>query len=128
MSLKEAIHNTGRSRVKWDDSRGKRQKLSKDTRNVLSGSRILDLSAARILSPRKAYLYETTDGRRIRVFFGTKRVSTSATIRIAVKNKEGLHERKTVAIHHCLTWAWQKAEAEVGGEKCPYDFAKIKLQ
>ena len=95
----------------------KKRKHEKATKEVLSGKRTLDLTQARLLAPHKAYLYETTDGRRMRVFYGARRSSTSSLISIG----------RPLAIHHCLSWAWTVEEAEVGGQKNPYDLSKMKL-
>ena len=50
----------------------KKKKPDKTTKAVLDGKRVLDLTVARQLAPPAAYLYETTDGRKIRVFDGRR--------------------------------------------------------
>ena len=84
---------------------------------------MLDLTVARGLTPPAAYLFETTDGRKIRVFYGRRRISTSAPIARGASD-----DLKGLAIHHCLTWVWGVEESQLKGLKNPYDLSKIKLQ
>ena len=93
-----------------------KKKKSKQQQDVLDGKRVLDIAIARALAPAGAYVYETTDGRRVRVFYGKRRLSTSSMISIG----------KGLAILHCLRWAWNTAEKFGSGEKCPFDLSKIK--
>ena len=69
------------------------------------------------MCPPGSYLYETTDGRRVRIFWGKKRESTSSMISIG----------GALAPLHCVRWAWGVHEAQ-GGTKCPHNFAKSKLK
>ena len=105
------------------ESQGKTKKPDKNTKAVLDGKRVLDLTVARGLAPPAAYLYETTDGRKIRVFYGRRRISTSAPIARGLSN-----DLKGLAIHHCLTWVWGVEESQLKGLKNPYDLSKIKLK
>jgi hypothetical protein len=116
-SLKQSVYSTRRTSAQKSESRSKKVRKDKDTKAVLAGKRVLDLAAARHLAPPRAYVYETTDGQRMRVFHGKRRVSTSSLISVG----NGL------AIHHCLTWAWRLEEAEVNGVKCPYNLSVLKL-
>ena len=98
-------------------------KKNKQADSVLSGKRVLDMKSARALAPPGAYLYETVDGTRIRVFYGRFRISTSAMVAVG----------KPLAVLHCLKWSWRNWEKEQNqgggqGDKCPHDFTKIKTQ
>ena len=117
-AFRHTIHSSRRSGGKGSESQAKKKKPDKDTKAVLAGKRVLDLKVARMLAPPAAYVYETTDGRKIRVFYGRRRVSTSSLISIG----------KALAIHHCLTWAWRTEENQPHGLKNPHDLSKIKLQ
>ena len=116
-AFRAAVHTAGQGGA-WRKSHGKRQKPSAAAKAVLTGKRVLDLTVARALAPSAAYLYETTDGRKVRVFYGRRRVSTSSLIAIG----------KDRAVFHCLVWAWANEELLPGGQKNPHDFSKIKLQ
>ena len=115
-ALKQSVRSTRQTSAN-SGSVAKKRKLDKTTKQILDGKRTLDLTTARLLAPPAAYVYETTDGRRIRVFYGKRRTWTSSMIHIG----------KDLAIHNCLTWAWMVEEAEPNGTKCPYDLTKIKL-
>ena len=93
-----------------------KKRRSKEVSEILSGKRILNMTAARALCPPGSYLYETTDGRRCRIFYGNNRQSTSSMMSIGA----------ALALLHCVRWAWVVYEND-GGKKCPYDFAKIKF-
>ena len=90
-------------------------KRNKHTKEMLDGKKVIDLQAARALAPSPAYLYETTDGLRIRVFFGKERKSTSAMLSVG----------RARALLKCLKWSW--AHMELGGSVCPYDLDKVKV-
>ena len=57
-------------------------KRTKTMEQVPKGKRVFDPGGARALLPSPARLYETTDGLRIRVFFGKERKSTSAMVAV----------------------------------------------
>ena len=111
-AFRSAVRTSGRGQA--SDLPPKKQK-NKERDLVLAGKRVLDLQVARGMAPSGAYLYETTDGLRMRVFYGKRRRSTSSMISIG----------RALAVHHCLKWAWQVHEAD-GGSKNPYDLSKIK--
>ena len=69
-------------------------KRSKLVDSVFGGKRVLDLVTARAMIPPGAYLYETVDGTRIRIFYGRMRKSTSSRIAIG----------KAQAVLNCLRW------------------------
>ena len=117
-SLKQAVYSTRRTAAQKPESGSKREKMDKSTKQVLAGTRIVDITAARHLAPPRAYVYETADGSRIRVFHGKRRVSTSSMIRLG----------RGLAIDHCLVWAWRVEEADINGVKNPYDLSKTKLR
>ena len=117
-AFRHTINSSRRSRGQKDESKPKKKKLDKNTTAVLRGTRVLDLTVARQLAPPAAYIYETTDGRKIRVFYGRRRISTSSLIAVG----------KALAIQHCLTWAWRTEENQPKGLKTPHDLSKIKLQ
>ena len=81
-----------------------------------------DTLHGRGLSPPHAYMYETTDGRRVRVFYGRRRKSKSAMLSIG----------RSAAVLFCLRWAWstyQKEQSELGNrdaEQTP-DLSKVKI-
>ena len=105
---------------KQPERSGKRTKLMTDT---LSGKRTLDLGVARSFLPPNTVMYETTDGKRVRVFFGQRRRSTSAMVSIG----------KARCLMHNLKWAWSTYEAQQHTlgisqvDVCPYDFGRVKL-
>ena len=109
--------NRSGSNSKGGDSAPKRVKKTKNVTNTLKGERVLDLGVARALAPPAAYIYETTDGRRCRVFYGSRRTSTSSRVSIG----------KGRALLHCLRWAWATNDAEPGTVKCHYDLTIIKI-
>ena len=111
--IKDAVHASRASREPGPPGKKKR---SKDRTDVLGGKRILCLGVARGLAPPGAYMYETTDGKRMRVFYGRRRRSTSSMIHIG----------RALFILHCLRWAWNVYQTEPGGSQCPYDLSKIK--
>ena len=114
-ALKSTIAASGRggSRPEPPD----KKKKAKDVQDTIAGKRLLKMSVARQLCPPGSYLYQTTDGRKLRIFFGKRRESTSALISIG----EGL------ALLHCVRWAWTLYELG-GGGTCPYDLTKIKIK
>ena len=112
--FKAAVHAQGRAGRPEPPGRKKRDNHRED---VLAGKRLLDLNIARALAPPGAYIYDTTDGLRVRVFYGKRRRSTSFMIQIG----------KALAIKHCLTWAWTEHQKDVGGSQCPFDLSKIKV-
>ena len=85
--------------------------------DVLHCKRLLELKVARMMSPSFCNPNETTDGKRVRVYFGPRRKSTCAMISIG----------KAAAILHCLKWAWTSyvaAQHSMGITQidvCPYD-------
>ena len=99
-------------------------KKTKAMTDTLRGKRVLDLVVSRTLLPPQTYMYATTDGTRVRVFFGARRRSTSAMLSIG----------KPAALLHNLRWAWSTYEAhqhELGiaqVEVCPFDLKAIRLQ
>ena len=110
LAYKSAVRSTGRG--KGSAVPAKRKK-NKERDLVLTGSRVLELAVARGIASPGAYLYETTDGLRMRVFYGRRRRSTSSMISIG----------KPLSIIHCLQWAWTVHEAD-GGTKNQYDLSK----
>lgn len=114
-ALRAAISHAGRT-GKTAPPAKKQKNAQRDA--VLAGRRVLDLSVARALVPPGAYIYETTDGRRVRVFYGKRRRSTSSMISIG----------KPRAILNCLRWSWTHRQLDPGSEPCTIDFDKIKLQ
>ena len=114
-ALKSTIAASGRggSRPEPPD----KKKKAKDVQDTIAGKRLLKMSVARQLCPPGSYLYQTTDGRKLRIFFGKRRESTSALMSIG----EGL------ALLHCVRWAWTLYELG-GGGTCPYDLTKIKIK
>ena len=117
-AFRHTINSSRRSTSQKDGSQPKKRKLDKNTAATLRGKRVLDLTVARQLAPPPAYLYETTDGRKIRVFYGRRIISTSSLIAVG----------KALAIQHCLTWAWRTEENQPKGLNNPHDLSKIKLQ
>ena len=117
-AFRQTVHSSRRSAGHKGEKGAKKKKPDKTVKAVLDGKRVLDLTVARQLAPPAAYLYETTDGRKIRVFYGSRRTSTSSLISIG----------KALALHHCLTWGWRQEESQLNGLKNPYDLSKIKLQ
>ena len=105
------------SNSKGGNSATKRVKKSEDTTDTLKGKRELDLNVARPLAPLSAYIYETTDGRRCRVFYCSRRISTYSMVAIG----------KDRALLHCLCWAWNTNDIEPGADKCPRDWANTQL-
>ena len=98
------------------------RKKTKAMQDMLHGKRNLDMAVARGLSPPHAYMYETTDGRRVRVFYGRRRKSKSAMMSVG----------RSAAVLFCLRWAWstyQKEQSELGNrdaEQTP-DRSKVKI-
>ena len=111
LAYKSAVRSTGRG--KGSDLPAKKKK-NKERDQVLAGSRVLDLAVVRGIAPPGAYLYETTDGLRMCVFYGMRRRSTSSMISIG----------RSFSILHCLQWAWTVHEAD-GGTTNQYDLSKI---
>ena len=105
-------------RTRGHVDRAKPVKKNKATVDCLAGKRIIDLSIARALAPSVAYLYETVDLTKIRVFVGKERKSTHAKVNIG----------RPLAIMKCLKWSWDQVEKGPGAVVCPHDFTKIKLQ
>ena len=91
-------------------------KRTKLTESCLTGKRVLDLGIAQTLKPEYSYLYETTDGKRIRIFYGRNRRSTSSMISIG----------KGTAILKCIKWAWFQHEKSLAGIVCPFNLDVIK--
>ena len=91
--------------------------------DTLSGKRTLDLGVARSFLPPSTVMYETTDGKHVRVFLGLRRRSSSAMVSI------GMGE----CLMYNLKWAWSTYEAEQHAlgttqvDVCPYDLGKVKL-
>ena len=91
--------------------------------DTLSGKRVLNMTVARTILPPSCYVYETTDGKRVRVVFVPRRQSTSARIAIG-------HGK---AMMFCIRWSWTVYECKqhdlgiVQVDVCQYDVDKIKL-
>ena len=94
-----------------------KKKKDKTLDDVLAGKRVLCLVIARALAPPGAYVYETTDGLRVRVFYGRRRRSSSAMLKIG----------RGLAIKLCLQWAWQVHQNDIGANPCPWDLSKLKI-
>ena len=80
-------------------------KKTKQVGDCCSGKRVIDLSIARMMAPGSAYLYETVDLTKIRVFVGQSRKSFHAKVAIG----------RGRAILQCLKWSWEEAERQQPG-------------
>ena len=98
------------------------KKKTKVVSDVLTGKRVLDLSIANNFLPPKSFFHETTDGLRLRIFYGRQRWSTSGLLKMG----------HGAAVLKCLKWAWalhERLQKEVGDTNCdcPYNWDNVRV-
>ena len=97
-------------------------KKTKAMPDTLNGKRVLDLALGKQLLPPKSFVFELTDGSRLRIFYGRERRSFSRLLATC----------KNQTVLELLKWVWsvhEQFERDAGSQRpgCPWNWSKVRL-